>query len=55
MQKKWSYQPIPEEKQVIEFAAMLNLSLPIATILLQRGINTFEQANLFPIFLARLF
>ncbi len=45
MQKKWSYQPIPDEKQVTEFAAMLNLSLPIATILLQRGINTFEEAK----------
>ena len=45
MQKKWSYQPLPNEKAISELSAVLNVSLPIATLLLQRNITNFEEAK----------
>lgn len=45
MQKKWSYQPLPNEKAISELSAVLNVSLPIAALLLQRNITNFEEAK----------
>jgi single-stranded-DNA-specific exonuclease len=45
MQKKWSYKTIPNETEVTELAALINVSTPIATLLLQRKITTFEQSK----------
>lgn len=45
MQKKWSYQPLPNENAILELSAVLNVSLPIAALLLQRKITNFEEAK----------
>ncbi len=45
MQKKWSYQPLPNEKAISELSVVLNVSLPIAALLLQRNITNFEEAK----------
>lgn len=45
MQKKWVYKQIPETAKVEALAKELNISHTLATILLQRGVNTFQQAK----------
>ena len=47
MQKQWQYKPLPEKEKIAVFAKLLNISFPLATILLQRGITTYQEAELF--------
>lgn len=44
---RWTLQPKPSHEKVKALAAQLNVSELIATLLLQRGIETFEQARRF--------
>lgn len=45
---KWTWSPLDFEEPLVEdFSKALNLRRPLTTILLQRGIDTFEKAKLF--------
>jgi single-stranded-DNA-specific exonuclease len=44
---RWTLKPKPEEKKISELASALQVSATIATLLLQRGIETYEQARHF--------
>ncbi len=45
--KKWVIKPRPDDLEVNRLAKEINVSLPIAKLLLQRGISTFEEARMF--------
>lgn len=45
--KKWVIKPRPDEKKTEQLSKEINVSLPIAQLLLQRGISTFEEARMF--------
>lgn len=45
--KKWVIKPRPDENKTASLAKEINVSLPIAQLLLQRGISTFEEARMF--------
>lgn len=47
MDFRWSAKPLPENGKVAHLAEALKLSEELATILVQRGIETFEQAEKF--------
>ncbi|TWO32278.1 single-stranded-DNA-specific exonuclease RecJ [Seonamhaeicola sediminis] len=44
---RWTLKPIPEPNKVKHLQETLNVSEPIATLLVQRGIETFEEAKTF--------
>jgi single-stranded-DNA-specific exonuclease len=44
---RWSLKPKPTEEKVMHLAQELGVELNIATLLLQRGVETFEQAKHF--------
>lgn len=44
---RWTLKPKPEENKINELAAALQVSATIATLLLQRGISSFEEARQF--------
>ncbi|GAB4337312.1 MAG: single-stranded-DNA-specific exonuclease RecJ [Flammeovirgaceae bacterium] len=43
--KLWKYKPIPSEEAIKELSDKINVNPDLATLLLQRGINTFEEAK----------
>ncbi|MCS7017926.1 MAG: single-stranded-DNA-specific exonuclease RecJ [Cytophagales bacterium] len=47
MEKRWVVKPVPDSEQVASLASAINVSAPLATLLLQRGVATFEQARAF--------
>ena len=47
MNKRWTYRPEPDAEVVEKLAAQINVSTPIASILVQRGICTFDDAKAF--------
>lgn len=47
MAKKWIYKHTPDQEQVSQLANAINVSLPVATILKQRGIHDFDSAKKF--------
>ena len=44
---RWTLKPKPEEEKINELATALHVSKTIATLLLQRGISSFEEARQF--------
>lgn len=44
---RWTFQPKPDDALVTQLAASLSVNKKIATILVQRGITTFEKAKNF--------
>ena len=44
---RWTIKPIPEKKQIIHLQEVLGVDAIIATLLVQRGIYTFEEAKAF--------
>jgi len=44
-EKKWHLKPVPETSKVKALASALNVAEPLATLLLQRGIDTFDLAR----------
>ena len=44
---RWTLKPKPTDKKIASLAAQLNVSDLIATLLIQRGVETFEQAKTF--------
>src|SRR5574337_360314 len=44
---RWTNKPLPSKEEVKLFASQLNGNEIIATLLLQRGINTFEKEKKF--------
>lgn len=44
---RWKIKPIPETEKVDSLSRALNVEKPIAYLLVQRGIETFEDANRF--------
>ncbi|MEM8567102.1 MAG: single-stranded-DNA-specific exonuclease RecJ [Bacteroidota bacterium] len=47
VEKRWVQKNLPQEEVVNKLIAAINVSLPIATILAQRGITTYDQARSF--------
>ncbi len=47
MTKRWIEKPIPHSGTVSELATALNVDKKIASLLVQRGINTYEEAKKF--------
>jgi single-stranded-DNA-specific exonuclease len=47
MEFRWSAKPIPEEEKVKRLAEAINVGPQLAMILLQRGIETYEEAEKF--------
>lgn len=47
MEFRWSAKELPNENKITALAGAYKISIPLATILLQRGIETPEQANYF--------
>ena len=47
MKKRWICQQLPDPAVVEQFASKLSIEKPLASLLLQRGINTPEAANAF--------
>jgi single-stranded-DNA-specific exonuclease len=45
MQKRWIYKEMPHDSRVSHLAEALNISIDLAVLLLQRGIQTFEEAK----------
>jgi single-stranded-DNA-specific exonuclease len=43
----WVIKPVPDNETIESLRAQLNVSKPIATMLLQRGIATFDEAKTF--------
>lgn len=47
MEYRWSAKPLPDEQKVLQLSKAINVNKQIATILVQRGIETYEQAETF--------
>ncbi|MCE2734686.1 MAG: single-stranded-DNA-specific exonuclease RecJ, partial [Flammeovirgaceae bacterium] len=47
MNKRWLYKPLPENTSVELLSKTLNVNTSVATILLQRQIDTFDKAKAF--------
>lgn len=47
MQKRWLYKPIPPQEKIINLSKSINVNEILASILVQRGIETFSQAKSF--------
>ncbi len=47
MEKKWTYKILPSTESTQQLAEAINVSLPIAMLLKQRGIHDFESAKNF--------
>jgi single-stranded-DNA-specific exonuclease len=47
MQKRWMYKKLPEQSDIKSLCKAINVSAPIASILLQRGISNFQSAKNF--------
>src|SRR5690606_26553972 len=45
MEKKWIYKPLPSKEQIEALGKELNLNPHLTTVLIQRGITTFQQAK----------
>ena len=45
MEKRWIVHELPDEQEVIRLSKELNITTNLATILLQRGIKTFDEAK----------
>ena len=44
-EKRWVIKPLPSGEEAQALATAINVSLPVASMLIQRGINTFEEAK----------
>ena len=44
---RWTLKPNPEKNRVQQLAVALGVDLPIARLLVQRGIENFDQAKAF--------
>ena len=47
MEKRWILSPTPDEREVEEFSKLLSIEKPLAALLINRGIRTMEDAELF--------
>lgn len=47
MTKRWFINTLPPQEDITNLSQQLNINEVLATILLQRGINTFDEAQLF--------
>jgi len=47
MEKRWILNPAPDEGEVEEFSKLLSIEKPLAALLINRGIRTMEDAELF--------
>jgi single-stranded-DNA-specific exonuclease len=46
-EKRWVFKPIPERQTVENLKSTINVSAPIATLLAQKGVDSFENAKAF--------
>lgn len=44
---RWTLKPIPENHKIVKLSKELNIDTDLATLLIQRGIETYEQAKHF--------
>ena len=47
MEKRWIIKEIPDAEKVNQLSSLLNIDDVLASLLLQRGISTFEEARIF--------
>jgi len=47
MQKKWNIRPIADQQQIKQLAEAINVSKPVANLLIQRGITSYDEAHRF--------
>jgi single-stranded-DNA-specific exonuclease len=47
MEKRWVIREMPVDDQALALAEAINVSQPLATLLLQRGVDSFDQAKAF--------
>ena len=47
IEKKWTYAPPADEEKIASLASSININNTLATILVQRGIESFDQAKKF--------
>jgi single-stranded-DNA-specific exonuclease len=47
IQKRWKEKPLPQTEQTTQLASELSIDTILSTLLLQRGINTFDEAKTF--------
>lgn len=47
MEKRWIYKPLPDRKDVDSLSQTINVNPYLSTILLQRGISSFDSAKTF--------
>ncbi len=47
MNRRWIHKPVPDQQQVEELGKSININSHLASILLQRGIKTFDEAKHF--------
>lgn len=47
MEKRWVYKEIPEEEKVNALSESINVQAKLATLLVQRGVENFEEARQF--------
>ncbi|QSE98296.1 single-stranded-DNA-specific exonuclease RecJ [Fulvivirga lutea] len=45
MNKRWNHKPIPNQEVVEALCKSINVSVPLGTIIAQRGITTFDEAK----------
>ena len=45
MNRRWLYKPIPEKESIEALSRDINVNVHLCTVLLQRGINSFEEAR----------
>jgi single-stranded-DNA-specific exonuclease len=46
-EKRWVHKPLPEQEDINSLSNAINISQPIASILLQRGVDSFDSAKSF--------
>jgi single-stranded-DNA-specific exonuclease len=47
MAKKWVYKTLPNQEESQRLASSINVSLPVAIMLKQRGVHSFDEAKIF--------
>lgn len=47
MQKRWIHKNLPDQNDIERLCKAINISIPMASILLQRGVNDYESARKF--------
>jgi single-stranded-DNA-specific exonuclease len=47
MQKRWLFKPLPPKELVLDLSSLINVNYTLSSILIQRGVKSFEEAKNF--------